>query len=131
MKLRIRGNSIRLRLGESEVAQLVGSGRVAERLQFSVSPGEFLTYTIVSSAEAKEIAASFDESEIRIIVPAAAAKEWASSTQVGIDHVQPIDADGGLSILIEKDFRCLAPRPGEDQSDSFANPTAGQSCEPH
>ena len=92
MKLRIRGNSIRLRLGEREVAQLVESGRVAERLQFSVSPGESLTYAIVSSAEAKEIAASFAENEIRVIVPAAAAKEWASSTQVGMDRVQPIDA---------------------------------------
>jgi hypothetical protein len=131
MKLRIRGNSVRVRLGESEVAQLVESGRVSERVRFSAVPGESLTYTIASSAEAKEIAASFAENEIKVVVPAVAAKEWAGSTQVGMDRVQPIDADGGLSILIEKDFRCLAPRPGEDQTDSFAHPAAGQSCEPH
>lgn len=39
MKLRIRGDSIRLRLGESEVAQLVESGRVSEHVRFSAAPG--------------------------------------------------------------------------------------------
>ncbi|HXW14696.1 MAG TPA: hypothetical protein VEN79_09325 [Terriglobia bacterium] len=34
MKLRIRGNSIRLRLGESEVAQLIRNGRVSDRANF-------------------------------------------------------------------------------------------------
>ena len=30
--------------------------------------------------------------------------------------------DGTLSLLIEKDFKCLTPREGEDEYDGFANP---------
>ena len=130
MKLRIRGNSIRLRLGESEVARLAKEKRASDSVQFSVSPRTFLTYTVATSCEQKEITACFAEGEIRVTIPAATAEEWATSAQVGLEHVQPLGADGGLSILIEKDFRCLAPRPGEDQSDSFTNPAAGQSCDP-
>ena len=29
-----------------------------------------------------------------------------------------------LSILLEKDFQCLIPREGEDQSEHFPNPAA-------
>jgi hypothetical protein len=131
MKLRIRGNSIRLRLGESEVAQLAREGRVADSIQFSMSPLGGLAYTIVTSPDEKEILARYANNEIKITVPAAAAKQWANSEQVGLTRVQPVGDAAELSILIEKDFRCLAPRPGEDESDSFVNPADKKSCEPH
>ncbi|MGH8167708.1 MAG: DUF7009 family protein [Woeseiaceae bacterium] len=38
---------------------------------------------------------------------------------------QPLDGDE-LSILVEKDFACLAPREGEDDSDKFPNPLEGK-----
>jgi hypothetical protein len=31
-----------------------------------------------------------------------------------------------LRILVEKDFACLAPREGEDESDMFPNPLSGK-----
>ncbi|HXW14697.1 MAG TPA: hypothetical protein VEN79_09330 [Terriglobia bacterium] len=77
------------------------------------------------------IAASFCGDEIKVTVPEAVATEWATSEQVGMDRVQPISDGLALSILIEKDFRCLAPRPGEDESDSFANPAAAETCTPN
>jgi len=128
MKLRIRGNSIRLRLGESEVAQLVKDGRVSESIQFSAFPGSRLTYTVVTSPDAKEITARLRDSEIEVTVPEGLGQGWANSEQVGLNHVQPIDNEVNLSILIEKDFRCLEPRPGEDQSDTFTNPAQGKPC---
>jgi hypothetical protein len=35
-----------------------------------------------------------------------------------------------LGILVEKDFACLAPREGEDESDMYPHPEAkqGESC---
>jgi hypothetical protein len=47
---------------------------------------------------------------------------WAASEQVSIEGEQTLDDGEKLSILVEKDFACLAPRPGEDESDMYANP---------
>lgn len=131
MKLRLRLNSIRLRLGESEVAQLARDGRVSDSVQFSASPPSALTYSIVTSPDEPEITACFEDSEIKVTVPAASAKAWANSEQVGLNGAQQISDETHLTVLIEKDFRCLAPRPGEDESDSFANPAQGKSCNHH
>ena len=128
MKLRIRGNSIRLRLGESEVAQLVKEGRVSESTRFSPLPGSLLTYTVVVSPEEKEISATLADHEIKVSVPGELVREWANSSQVGLKQAQKINDENSLAIVIEKDFRCLEPRPGEDQTDSFPNPAKGAAC---
>ena len=49
--------------------------------------------------------------------------------QVGEGEQQHDNGDV-LSILVEKDFACLAPREGEDESDMFPHPGAeqGESC---
>ena len=129
MKLRIRGNSIRVRMGEREVAELAKDGRVSDSIQFSVSPPTSLAYTVVTAPDEKEITARFAGTEITVTVPSGAAKEWANSEQVGLSREQPTGSGLSLAILIEKDFRCLTPRPGEDQSDSFPNPAQGKSCD--
>lgn len=128
MKLRIRGNSVRLRLAQSEVAQLVKGGRVSESIQFSVFPRSLLSYTVVTSSADKEITARLVDSEIKVTVPEGLAQGWANSEQVGLKHLQQIDSEVNLSILIEKDFRSLEPRPDEDQSDTFTNPAQGKRC---
>jgi hypothetical protein len=128
MKLRIRGNSIRLRLGQSEVAQLAKDGRVSECIRFSALPEGQLTYSLVTSPAEKEITARLAASEIKVTVPAGLAQGWANSEQVGLKHVQQIDGSASLAILIEKDFETLEPRAGEDQSDSFTNPAQGKHC---
>ncbi len=126
MKLRIRGNSIRLRLGQSEVAQLAKGGRVSECIRFSASPESQLTYSLVTSPDEKEITARLAGGEITVTVPAGLAQGWANSEQVGLKQVRQIDSDASLAILIEKDFETLEPHPGEDQSDSFTNPGQGK-----
>jgi hypothetical protein len=131
MKLRIRGNSIRLRLGESEVAQLIKGGRVSESTQFLPLAGGQLTYTLVTSPDEKEITARLADNEIKVTVPEVLGQGWANSGQVGLKHEQPINGEVSLSIAIEKDFRCLEPRSSEDQSDTFPNPAQGKDCGPH
>ena len=128
MKLRIRGNSIRLRLGESEVARLAKEGCVSESTLFSALPGNQLTCTVVTSGEDKEIFARLHDHEITVTVAQGLCQAWANSAQVGLRHEQWINDHVSLSIVIEKDFRCFEPRPGEDQSDSFPNPAQGTAC---
>jgi hypothetical protein len=120
MKLRIRGNSIRLRLTQSEVLELAANGCVQSATSFG--DGE-LRYGIASIGDGERMSAAFRDNEITIYAPAIAVSEWANSEQVGIEAAQTIK-EGKLHILIEKDFACLKPRHGEDDADTFANPLA-------
>jgi hypothetical protein len=112
MKLRIRGSSLRLRLGQSEVDELAERGVVAEEIAFGAAPSERLAYVLACSAEATAVTARLEPAAIRVIVPTALARQWATSNeQVGIEGEQAIGEGRTLRILIEKDFACLAPRP--------------------
>ncbi len=119
MKLRIRGNSIRLRLTQSDVARLATEGRVEEATEFRSGT---LKYAIVATSDG-HVKAEFEDNAITVSVPENSIAAWADSEQVGIDGMHSIP-DGELQIQIEKDFACLKPRAGEDDADTFTNPLA-------
>ncbi len=54
-------------------------------------------------------------------VALAGTKAWAQNQSIGI-YAQ---AEWGLKIAVEKDFKCLDPRRDEDETDAFENPHAG------
>jgi hypothetical protein len=120
MKLRIRGDSLRLRLSQAELTRLRETGEVCDRIGFGARS---LDYALVS-ADIDAPRARFDGDRIEVALPNAIARSWIESEQVGIEAEQPLPT-GTLRLLIEKDFKCLAPRPGEDDSDAFPNPDAG------
>ncbi|MCC6726504.1 MAG: hypothetical protein IT258_18525 [Saprospiraceae bacterium] len=123
MKIRMSGNSIRLRLSQSEVTKFFEQGEVSETVHFGADMA--LTYTLKRDA-ATEIQASFRDNQITVLVPNDLGNSWASSEEeVGLEQLTRFaPSDGGsLRILVEKDFKCLAERPGEDESDNFPNPT--------
>lgn len=114
MKLRIKGNSIRLRLLRNEVAALVEKGFISEETTFSTGPGRTFYYGLIASDEADDIQAKFEGDRIMIVLPRNTAEKWANSETVGIEASQ-----GGLEILVEKDFACPG-RPGDpDNADAF------------
>ena len=115
MKMRLHAGSLRLRLSQSEVARLDETGKVEDSIEFS--PGSELLYAIETGA-APSVTATFDNRNIRVIVPVPVAKQWIGSDQTGIEA-----STATLRVLIEKDFQCLhrEPQPGED---SFPNPLA-------
>ncbi|MBK8561867.1 MAG: hypothetical protein IPN76_00545 [Saprospiraceae bacterium] len=123
MKIRMSGSSIRLRLSQSEVTKFFEHGEVSEVVHFGT--GVPLTYTLKRDA-VTEIQTSFQQNQITVLVPADLGNTWAASEQeIGLEHISRFatDGDGGsLRILVEKDFKCLANRPGEDESDNFPNP---------
>ncbi len=113
MKLRIRDNSIRLRLTQSEVQLFHESGKVAATIHFGDNQ---LVYAL-EKADCQALSASYNQNKICILVPTAMANTWATTEQVGME------TDGDLKILVEKDFQCLVDR-GEDDTDTFPNPNA-------
>ena len=123
MKLRIRDNSIRLRLTRSEVEQVNAEGRLVAAVSFP--DGRQLTYSI-EAGKTDGVRAALDDTHLVIAVPAQALSEWADSDQVSIAADLPLGGGDILTVLVEKDFACLTPRAGEDASDMFAHPDAGQ-----
>ena len=58
-------------------------------------------------------------------MPDQAAREWCNSELVTLEYSKHTE-DGELQIVVEKDFSCLVPRAGEDESDQFPHPLAAR-----
>ncbi|MBT8108948.1 MAG: hypothetical protein KJP17_11965 [Gammaproteobacteria bacterium] len=127
MKLRIRDNSIRVRLMRGEVDELRSNGIVAAHTDFP--GGRTLRYCVESSPASVNPAAFFSENAITVSLPETTVLAWATTEQVSI-HGEQVLADGEtLAILVEKDFVCLTGRDDEDESDMYPHPEAGKlSC---
>ena len=126
MKLRIKGNSLRLRLLRHEVAQLVETGRVTETIQFGLTPAEELTYLLEAQSDAHTISAHFAGNKISVVIPVSMARDWAESEMVTLKNEQLIEngsLENNLSILIEKDFVCLERENDPDNTNAFPHPT--------
>jgi len=116
MKLRIKGNTIRLRLTQTEVDKL-SEGTVEDRTQFP--GGQSLVYKIQSE---EQFGVDLNEGTVLISVPASQIQDWANSDKIEITNSIQLENNEQLEISIEKDFKCLTERPKEDESDMYPNP---------
>ncbi len=124
MKLRVRDNSIRLRLTQNEVELVRTDGLVRGRVSLAGS-GNF-DYVLESSPATVKPEAHISNNVLTVRVPEAEILSWSNSDEVSISATQLLDGGDELSILVEKDFACLAPREGEDESDMYPHPQAGK-----
>src|SRR5277367_4138275 len=104
MKLRIQGNSLRLRLNQSEVAQFSKTGFVEDSIQFA--PGASFAYALESLSSLKAPQALYTNNWLRIQVPGIDATDWVMSDRPGISGDQALDSGQHISISVEKDFQC-------------------------
>ena len=116
MKLRIKGNTIRFRLTQTELDK-INTGSVEDQIGFP--GGNSLTYKI---QKGKSYAAEFVQDVLTITVPAEIINDWVTTDKVGIENSVGLTDGSRLDILLEKDFKCLTERPTEDESDMFPNP---------
>lgn len=125
MKLRIRGDSIRLRLKRGEVAELAAGKSVAEETHF---PDSVLSYRLdISEGEGKNIEASFAGGNLVVSLPSSKALGWVTNDEVSLTDTQSLANGATLTLLIEKDFACLDPGHGRDDADdadSYPHPSA-------
>jgi hypothetical protein len=123
MKLRIRGDSIRLRLKVSEVDRIAAGESIVEETHF---PDSVLTYRLEVS-ENGGITTKFNDGNLVVRLPRADVEDWAGSDKVSLVSEQKLGDAGTLSLLIEKDFKCLEPghhRDCVDDEDTFPHPSA-------
>jgi len=118
MKLRIRGNSLRLRLTRTEVQRLVELGSVEETTAFAGAA--IFSYSVEADASQHSLSAEYLPGRMTVIVPEAQAKQWASSEMIGV-YGEVATADGALTIAVEKDFACI-DRDDPEDADAFPNP---------
>ena len=119
MKLRIKGNSIRLRLLRSEVDRFAAEGRISDEVRLGTNA---LRYSLLMSDEAESIYSRFENNEITVFIPASAARSWMTGEMVGFETAQAVDGGEDLTILVEKDFVCVDRPEDPDRADAFPNP---------
>lgn len=119
MKIRIKGNSVRVRLTRSEVDRFGSAGFIEEQTSFGATS---LTYELVQN-EQNALSASFENNKITMKMPVQWAEEWLATERVGYESNMPLPNGESLYLLLEKDFVCL-DNTTEDQSDNYPNPLA-------
>jgi len=122
VKLRIRDNSVRLRLTRGEVETLRQEGIVSARTGFP--GGRDFQYVLESSPASVSLGAFLSDNVLTVRLPETTVLAWAATDQVSIEGEQLLNDGDKTTILVEKDFVCLAPREGEDESDMFPHPQA-------
>jgi hypothetical protein len=122
MKLRIKGNSIRFRLSKSDLSKFQNQNKIEESTQFITG---MLSYGIIADPTIQQMTANYNDHKITVSIPQDIADKWSKTQEVGIyENLRTAD-DKKLSIIIEKDFKCL-DETVEDQSDNFENPLASK-----
>ena len=118
MKIRIKGNSIRIRLTKPEVGQLADTGRLEEQTLFA---NNRLVYSLQSTDIGNELSAAYHADTITMFVPKELIQGWPQNDVVGFSANMAINENDNLYLLLEKDFVCL-DETSEDQSNNYENP---------
>ncbi len=123
MKLRLLDDSIRLRLSRGEVTTADEHGVVEGQTRFP--DGSVFTFALEALEGSSKPSAAYTGDRMVVRLPAAEIAAWAGDdSAVSLTGELELPLGGPLKLLVEKDFRCLSPREGEDQSDLFTNPDA-------
>jgi hypothetical protein len=127
MKLRIKENTMRVRVSRSEVARLLTGDCLEETIHFTPEPVAKLSYALQQDQSLSRPTVQYTENRVAILIPADQVNTWGTTDQVGIAEDISLGNLWSLGLLIEKDFACL-DRSDEDNQDTFANPNAGAQC---
>jgi hypothetical protein len=126
MKLRIKGNSMRLRVSPSEMQRLLSAGRIEEVIHFGPAPDARLTYALEQAASKEEIAVRYRPQEVTVVLSTESAGDWAKGGHVGIYGAIDVGS-GQLALAVEKDFACLDGKDAGNE-DTFTNPKSDPIC---
>jgi hypothetical protein len=128
MKLRIRGQSLRLRLAQPDLATLQAHGRIDDAVVFGPGSGQQFAYGIVLSPRAEATDLRYEPGRLTVVLPQAQATAWAYADATTLEASLPVAGQRDLKLVIEKDFACRAPRAAEEDAGAFANPLPGHTC---
>lgn len=119
MKIRILGDTLRIRLKKSEIEHFEKNGKIEDSITFTQN--NILKYTIKVCTK-NSISSTFENNEIIVFIPKEVAKNWINSNLVTLENNLCIP-----QIIIEKDFKCTSKsclETDEQIEDSFNNPNS-------
>jgi len=127
MKLRILGNSMRLRVTRSELQRLQAGETVEECVRFAVAPDASLTYALAVAPSETPVRVQYEPQRVAIILNVDQLRIWSQPEEVGIYTSIENGSAEGLQLVIEKDFACLN-QSHPKSADAFPNPNADKVC---
>lgn len=114
MKLRIQGNTLRLRLDREDLKRFAEHGMIEDSIRFGTTDDTVLSFELKATEVGDRFHVSFHSNRIIIDVPQEIAGHWIDTDQVGIGGSIPLPDRDELMISIEKDLFCGSPKGGED-----------------
>lgn len=117
MKLRINGNSIRIRVTQAEFQAFMDYGSVADILEIPEQP---ISYALEKCGE-KEMNVSRLGDSIRVGLPDDKVREWRSEDCTGFTHIQNV-GNKAIKIIVEKELKCPTPEDCKADPDAFPRP---------
>ena len=100
MKLRIRGNSIRLQVSKTELARLAERGTVEDTVRFSSD--QSLRYGI-EVRPMGAVTAAYSDGALIVALPKARLDLWLRPGEISVEGSQPIGGGKVLQIVLETD----------------------------
>jgi hypothetical protein len=111
MKLRIRGNSIRIGVSKTELAKIAETGKLEDTVRFSSE--QSLRYG-VEVRPTGAMTAAFVGSTILVTLPKPRLDLWLRPEEISVEGSQPIGGGKVLQIVMEKDDVGAARRRRDD-----------------
>lgn len=127
MKLRIKGDALRLRVSRSELDRFLRGERIEETIHFSSDLDAKLTYSLENAADGASTGVRYRPGQVVVMLAKDQVETWSEPSQVGIYTSLQIGPTVSLELVIEKDYACL-DRDDRDNADTFDNPHAGTMC---
>jgi hypothetical protein len=106
MKLRLKDNSLRLRVSPEEVARLLAGQQVQTITRFGPEPAQCLSYSLEAWPELPAMTAVYKPGRIRVLIPAHLLDNWNQDTPPSLSETQALGAGQSLTLLVEKDLPC-------------------------
>ena len=101
MKLRIRGQQLRIRTDPEEMRALASAGRIEDRIE--LAPNRALIYRLSIAPGAQALCVTFEDNVIEVRLPEEAARRWCSTDLIGLSGTQQ-NGPVQLTVAVEKDF---------------------------
>jgi uncharacterized protein DUF7009 len=115
MKLRFRGNSLRLRVNRREVDTLASGDLIQEEVFF---PNRARLTYIFEPSRAADPEASFERNTLRVAAPLLQVRDWARTELIGLYY--NFETEGTvLKVAIEKDLECTDSTSEDTDPDAF------------
>jgi hypothetical protein len=127
MKLRIKGNSLRLRVSRSELDLVSNGQRVQETIYFGPESDASLTYALEWDEVIAQTTVKYESHTVTVQIPSNLARNWGTSDLVGLSGHIDLGSVGILEVLVEKDFACFDRSDATDE-DTFPNPNVAVVC---